>query len=309
MISRIFLTFASIIYRFMLFDTISLQLFTQTDDWKENGRIFLQGDFFMLRDFALQGRQFLVPAQPYLLQEGRVVWVRRGEASYSFNLVDLHFEAGDLVVFSGDTLVEKKGHSADFQFDAFNFPIVEGSGAGDAPSYLRLHLDGNSETIIGQYFDLMWQLLHTSPQFPEENIGMLTRSLLCYVGSLDVQPESAPSVSRRDDQLRRFVSLVSRHAIRERTIPFYADQLCMAPHYLSTFVKQASGRTVMQWINQTVVKEIKVWLAYSDETAAQISDRLNFPCPSSLTKFFKRETGHTPIEYREMTRLHVNRRL
>ena len=55
---------------------------------------------------------------------------------------------------------------------------------------------------------------------------------------------------------------------------------------------------MMQWINETAVKEIKVWLAYSDESVSQISERLRFPCPSSLTKFFKRETGMTPAEYR-----------
>ena len=36
----------------------------------------------------------------------------------------------------------------------------------------------------------------------------------------------------------------------------------------------------------------------SDETAAQIAERLRFPCPASLTKFFKRATGMTPGQYR-----------
>ena len=54
----------------------------------------------------------------------------------------------------------------------------------------------------------------------------------------------------------------------------------------------------MEWINEVAVKEIKVWLAYSNETSAQIAYRLNFPSPSALSKFFKRETGMTPSEYR-----------
>ena len=109
-------------------------------------------------------------------------------------------------------------------------------------------------------------------------------------------------MSRNEDTLRRFIALVSKHAAYHRNIPFFASKLCIAPHYLSTVVKQSSGRTVMQWINQTAVKEIKVWLAYSDETAAEIAHRMNFSCPASLTKFFKRETGFTPSEYRIETR-------
>ena len=281
----------------MLIDTISLALFRHTDEWKEKGEIFLHEGFFMLRNFALQGRGFLVPSQPYLLQEGRVVLVTRGWASYVFNLVDVRFEAGDLVVFYGDTLVEKRGHSDDFQFDAFNFPFREDDGNG-GQAYGCVHLDEQMRSVVDGHFDVMCRLLRESV-FPAESIGLLTDSLLRYVRGLHPAPCGGAPVSRRDDLLRRFVELVGRYASRERSIPFYADRLCVAPHYLSTLIKQLSGQTVMQWVNQVLVKEIKVWLAYSDETMAQIADRLNFPCPSSLTKFFKRETGITPSEYRE----------
>ena len=152
-------------------------------------------------------------------------------------------------------------------------------------------------SVVDGHFDVMWRLLHESV-FPAESLGLLTDSLLCYVRGLRPVSGGGTPVSRRDDLLRRFVELVGRYASRERSVPFYADRLCVAPHYLSTLIKQQSGQTVMQWVNQVLVKEIKVWLAYSDETMAQIADRLNFPCPSSLTKFFKRETGITPSEYR-----------
>ena len=281
----------------MLIDTFNLQLGQYGERWKQNGRIYVHADLFMLRDFALHEQQFLIPSQPYLLREGRVVLVRKGEARYSFNLVEHCFRAGDLVVFSADTLVEKQGHSADFQFDAFNFPAPTSTNP-EAPSYICLHLNEQTQPVVEQHFALIWQLVQETPTFPEDNVRLLTASLLEYVRIQNAEPSTSRPVNRRDELLRRFVSLVSRFAARERTVSFYANKLCLAPHYLSTLIKEVSGQTVMQWINQTCVKEIKVWLAYSDDSAAEIAHRLNFPCPASLTKFFKRETGLTPSGFR-----------
>ena len=286
----------------MLNDTISKELFRNTENWKEQGDIFLFDHFWMLHDFDIHNREFLFTTQPYHMYENRVVWVKRGQASYSFNLVDYDFKAGDLVVFYADTLVEKKHHSPDFQFDAFRFDGMVELTAEEKPvhepmSFIRLSLDERTEPVVSRHFDLLWQMVHQQP-FPRENVQLLMRSLLLFVGRQHGQVNTPPPVSRQQDNLRRFVALVSRYAGRERNIPFYANQLCMAPHYLSTLVKETSGQTVMQWINETAVKEVKVWLAYSDESVAQISERLNFPCPASLVKFFKRETGMTPGQYR-----------
>ncbi len=47
-------------------------------------------------------------------------------------------------------------------------------------------------------------------------------------------------------------------------ISFYADKLCLTPHYLSTVIREVSGQTVMQWINKPLFFEAKVLLKHSD---------------------------------------------
>ena len=278
----------------MLNDTISLELFYNTDYWKEHGEIHLHDGFFMLHGFNISSREFLQPSQPYLLQEGRVVFVKQGHADYTFDLVDYHFQAGDLVVFYSETLIEKKNHSDDFQFDAFSFKSKDQQMAGRG--FTCLHTNEETGPIINAHFSLLWALVQQKT-LPSESVRLITNSLLQYVALHE--SENNHTSNSRDDTLHRFLALVSRHAVRERNIPFYAKCLCLAPHYLSTLIKQQSGRTPMQWINHTAVKEIKVWLAYSNESATQIADRLCFNSLSSFTKFFKRETGMTPSEYRQ----------
>lgn len=281
----------------MLIDTISLQLYSHTDSWKENGEVFLHDKFFMIRDFSFERKDFLLSTQPYRLQEGRLVIVKQGRANYSFNLVEYEFVAGDVVVFMADTLIEKQGHSSDFVVDCISFDYRSPSSPNIGEGFISLRLNDESREVVSRHFELMWQMAHIDP-FPEQNMKMLLNSVLFYIKNQPNHSASLRPITHREEMLKRFVTLVSQHAATERNIPFYADQLCLAPHYLSTLVKQASGRTVMEWINEVAVKEIKVWLAYSNDTAAQIAYRLNYPSPSALSKFFKRETGMTPNEYR-----------
>ena len=230
----------------MLIDTISLQLLSHTDSWKENGGVFLHDHFFILRDFSLERKDFLLTTQPYRLQEGRLVIVKRGRANYSFNLVEYEFEAGDVVVFMADTLIEKQGHSPDFVVDCVSFDYRSELSPTIGEGFISLRLNDESREVVTRHFDLMWKMVHIEP-FPEQNVKMLLNSVLYYIKEQPSHSASLRPITHREEMLKRFVTLVSQHAAKERNIPFYANQLCLAPHYLSTLVKQASGRTVMDW--------------------------------------------------------------
>ena len=72
----------------------------------------------------------------------------------------------------------------------------------------------------------------------------------------------------------------------------------MTPNYLGAVIKLASGLIIMQWIHRHIIQQAKLQLKYSDLPVWQITESLNYPNPSFFSKFFKRETGMTPNEYR-----------
>ena len=83
-----------------------------------------------------------------------------------------------------------------------------------------------------------------------------------------------------------------------RNISFYAENLFLTPRYLSTLIKETSGKTVMEWVNEAVIQEAKLMLCHTDKLVYQIADELNFPNASFFCKFFHRMTGKTPNGYR-----------
>lgn len=105
--------------------------------------------------------------------------------------------------------------------------------------------------------------------------------------------------TRQEEVFNRFLELVNKYAVRERSIAFYADRLYLTPRYLSTLVRQASGRTVMDWVNEAVVQEAKLRLCHTDKLVYQIADELNFPNASFFCKYFRRMTGMTPNDFRQ----------
>ena len=78
---------------------------------------------------------------------------------------------------------------------------------------------------------------------------------------------------------------------------FYAQQLYITTKYLSNIVKEATGRSAAQWIDEFVILEAKNLLRFSGKTIKQVSYELNFSNQSAFGKYFKLITGMSPSEY------------
>lgn len=96
-----------------------------------------------------------------------------------------------------------------------------------------------------------------------------------------------------------FFMTLTCHYQKERSIGFYADKLHRSPRYLARAIQQITGRPIVEWINEAVISEIKIRLKTTDRTIWEISEDLNFSSPSVFVQFFKRNTGMTPLKYRQ----------
>lgn len=105
--------------------------------------------------------------------------------------------------------------------------------------------------------------------------------------------------SRNEEIMDSFFQLVQKYFKEEHSLGFYAEELCMTTKYLSSTVKKTSGKTAGKWIDYYIIMEAKSLLQESSKTIQQISDDLNFSSQSFFGKYFKREEGISPKQYRE----------
>ncbi len=114
------------------------------------------------------------------------------------------------------------------------------------------------------------------------------------------RPRTPETTTRQTELFHRFVTLVHAHSSQEREVSFYADKLCISTRYLSTIVRTVARSSAKEFIDRSVVLEIKMMLQSTDLSVQEIAYRLRFPDQSYLGRFFKKHTGESPTEYRNM---------
>lgn len=112
--------------------------------------------------------------------------------------------------------------------------------------------------------------------------------------------EERPEISRSRSVfiVRNFMEMVNADDGSHRTVSYYADRLCYSSKYLSSTVKQVTGKNPLQLINKHAIKEIKNKLKHSDMSMKEMADYFNFTNPSFFGKFVKQHIGMTPMQYR-----------
>ncbi|NDV84743.1 AraC family transcriptional regulator [Bacteroides sp. 51] len=96
----------------------------------------------------------------------------------------------------------------------------------------------------------------------------------------------------------KFMHLIVTRGKEWNEVSQYSTELCVTPVYLSRAIKAVSGKTVMEWINEARIAEAKILLRKPNMSIQEISEDLNFSDQSAFGKFFKKQTGLSPLEYR-----------
>jgi AraC-like DNA-binding protein/mannose-6-phosphate isomerase-like protein (cupin superfamily) len=201
-----------------------------------------------------------------------------------------------------------KGYALLFPEDFLAFPLSNVVRAHDtdlfqqvAPSpYLPLTSKA-SETIT----DLLEEM---ETEFYNEQAQSLTalrayfHILLTKLSRLYAAEKSDADSKGTPSLVLQFERLVGQHYLTDHSVKDYAKRLGVSSSHLRDTVKAATGQAPGQKIRQKLALEAKRRLAHENATVAEIGYRLNFEDASYFARFFKRETGMSPIAFRQQFR-------
>lgn len=258
---------------------------------------YIGEDLFMSMNSRQFGMKFLQVGHPYRVGEGRVMRVLSGKATCLIDLQPHTLLPQRLLVIPPDSIFEIESYDKEFDIQACSLTDLPAETIFKACT--EFDLNDDDWQLTNEYFSLLWHEVNSKPlsliAITHIQTAMLTRlHAIHHTKSTDKQQY----ISRQHSMFHRFLALLNEHGIYERNISFYAGCLCVTPNYLGFVIKQASGMTVVQWINRYIIQQAKVQLKYSDLLVWEIAEYLNFPNPSFFSKFFKKETGVSPGEYR-----------
>ena len=98
--------------------------------------------------------------------------------------------------------------------------------------------------------------------------------------------------------VKRFFHLLEENHRKNLSLNEYAQMIGVTANHLTQTIKQLTGKTSSQIIKDKQLLEIKRLLVHTNLSVSEIAGQLNFDDQSYFTKFFKRETGVTPLQYR-----------
>lgn len=227
----------------------------------------------------------------------QIAIVKNGSIEIECNLQPLTLSPGDILVFCPGTLLCTKGKTSDYDATVISLHPDEVSGI---PSFGYKKLKITDSDIPSYYISIISHLLkeHKSAG----SVVLSVRSFIVYLTELRQEDAVREQrLDRRNEIFNSFVGLLNEHGIRHHISGYYADRLNISLNYLNDIVKEKSGRTVYQWINEYLITEAKAVLIHTTNTVQQISDSLNFPNSAFFCKFFKTHTGYTPSQFRKKT--------
>ena len=170
-----------------------------------------------------------------------------------------------------------------------------------SPEFFMKKISDDDLTLLRYYYPLIRENIRNSRKETPNIIQSLIQAFVYTIVSLmeGVGDRRGYKASRNEQIFEQFMTLLSQYHNSERSVQFYADRMCLTSNYLSGEVKLCSGRTALEWINDYVILEAKTLLMYTGLSVQEISLRLNFPTQSSFGKYFKKQTGVSPKDFRK----------
>jgi AraC family transcriptional activator of pobA len=183
-----------------------------------------------------------------------------------------------------------------------------GERPGDAAAQLKamaadpcIHLENADE--VRRLSELCSQL-HREALLAREGYQLAMRAVLALIGvevrRIATSPYRSDSATQSlaDATLETLQRLLEDNFRQQRQIGFYANRLAMTADRLNDHVKRATGVTVGHLIRQRLVTEAKRELVFTGRAIHDIAYDLGFADPSHFARFFRKQTGTTPHDFR-----------
>lgn len=108
-----------------------------------------------------------------------------------------------------------------------------------------------------------------------------------------------------NDLLVKFEKLLTDYInngyLQQKGIPsvqFFSNELNMSANYLSDLLRNLTGQSTQQHIQDKIIERAKYILTTTNLTVSEIAFELGFEYSQSFSKLFKNKTNQTPLEFR-----------
>lgn len=254
--------------------------------------------------------------EPFYSDYVGIVVCHQGTFRFCVDGTSYTAKAGETVFLSKGIMLQVTESSSDLQFTLLfyhseNIRPMLGNTVVTMRLYATIYpkachiIHTGFEDMLASYARMLQALEQqedTSPYsaYEEKLLLLAVTYRLCSIFSMSYKV-AGKDMARKIEIFESLLKLIEDNYMRERSVAFYADQLCLTPKYLSVMVKSLCGNTVQQLLFKAIIRRSIFLMKNTNMSIQQISYELNFPNASTFGTFFKKHTGLSPKHYRMAT--------
>lgn len=237
----------------------------------------------------------------------------RGNCTITIHLNKYKLEKNTIAIVFPHQFVQVTEESEDcrFAFIGFSQKLIQSPPLFSrmieyTPSIFEepvIELRTDVANIFYEYFKLLMKAIRLPNAFvKDEQAHLICSQLIMGLGNIYKQRDGneRPRYNRNQEIVKQLIRIVIQNYKLERNISFYAEKMHLSPQHLSTTIKKTTGKTLTDIISTFVIRDAQAKLRSTELTIQEIAYSLNFPDISFFGKYFKRYTGMSPKQYRNM---------
>ena len=169
----------------------------------------------------------------------------------------------------------------------------------DNPVEPVLELDKESSSVLQQQIQMLLMAHRNQQVLSNEIVRTYLHLILLGLKQFAFSQNSISTEHGVRNIVAEFRRLVNNNYLNNFSIGDYASTLNITPNYLNSLCRNETGKTATQQISDRILLEAKRLLYSTDLSVKEVAFELNFDNTAYFNRFFKKQCGQTPAEYRE----------
>lgn len=240
-----------------------------------------------------------------------IIFCRKGTANIEIDLIPYEIVANTQLIIIAGSIVHNISNSDDFKISyiTFKHEVYDEATAQLEPSFTFFLKEYPCVQLGEKRINKMNYLVEAMEDFYNEKtncfrVKIFKNNIQSFL--LDVYDKTrtlfkidkSEEVGRREELFIKFIHLIHKYCPQQREVGFYAGKLYITSRYLSSITQNVADKSAKYIIDKHAIQRIKIMLKYSNMSIQDISYELNFPDQSFFSRYFKKHTGMSPLEYR-----------
>lgn len=181
-------------------------------------------------------------------------------------------------------------YTGNFETDFSFFDLADSNIIALSPSAIKEILED---------FKKLHKEYHVPSAYREQILQTLVLALLYKIKGIQEEFSALYLLpGKKQTLVFKFKNLVNNLFISCKQVGDYAQKMFISANTLNKVVKDLTGKTAKEIINEKVILESKKMLRYTSNDISEIAFSIGFDEPTHFIRFFKTHTQQTPKEYR-----------